>query len=240
MSRKSRAKPPSPFRYFNSSPEVIRLVVMMYVRYPLSLRNVEDLLFERGIDICHETVRHWWNRFGPMFAADIRRQRVSRMRGFRQWRWHLDEMYVKLGGEMVYLWRAVDQEGEILESYVTKKRDKAAALTFMKKTLKRQGSPEAITTDGLRSYKAAMTELGNEQKQKIGRWANNRVENSHLSFRRRERAMLRFRRMSCLQKFASLHANVQNHFNSERHLVDRETYKTRRSAALAEWQNLMA
>jgi putative transposase len=96
----------------HSSPEVIRLVVMMYVRFPLSLLNVEDLLFERGIDICHETVRQWWNRFGPMFAADIRRQRISRMRGFRQWRWHLDEMYVKLNGEMVYLWRAVDHEGE--------------------------------------------------------------------------------------------------------------------------------
>ena len=233
-------KPASPFRYFNSSPEVIRLVVMMYVRFPLSLRNVEDLLAERGIDICHETVRHWWNRFGPMFAADIRRQRVSSMRGFRQWRWHLDEMYVKLGGEMVYLWRAVDQEGEILESYGTKTRDKAAALTFMKKALKCHGSPDAITTDGLRSYKAAMSELGNADKQEIGRWANNRVENSHLSFRRRERAMLRFRRMACLQKFASLHANVHNHFNSERHLVDRETYKARRSAALAEWQSLMA
>lgn len=99
--------PASPFRYSNSSPEVIRLVVMMYVRFPLSLRNVEDLLAERGIDICHETVRHWWNRFGPLFAADIRRQRVSRMRGFRQWRWHLDEMYVKLNGEMHYLWRAL-------------------------------------------------------------------------------------------------------------------------------------
>jgi transposase len=92
-----------------SSPEVIRLVVMMYIRFPLSLRNVEDLLSERGIDICHETVRLWWNRFGPMFAADIRRQRASRMRGFRQWRWHLDEMYVRLNGEIMYLWRAVDQ-----------------------------------------------------------------------------------------------------------------------------------
>ena len=163
MSRKSRAKPPSPFRCFNSSPEVIRLVVMMYVRFPLSLRNVEDLLFERGIDICHETVRLWWNRFGPMFAGDIRRQRVSAMRGFRHWRWHLDEMYVKINGEMVYLWRAVDHEGEMLESYVTKTRDKAAALTFMKKALKRHGSPEAITTDGLRSYGAAMNELGNRR-----------------------------------------------------------------------------
>lgn len=196
--------PASPFKRFNSSPEMIRLVVVMYVRFPLTLRNVEDVLFERGIDICHETVRFWWNRFGPMFAADIRRQRVSRMRGFRHWRWHLDEVYVKINGEMRYLWRAVDQEGEVLESYVTKTRDKDAALRFMKKTLKRHGPVEAITTDGLRSYKAAMNELGNAEKQEVGRWANNRVENSHLPFRRRERAMLRFRQMKSLQKFASV------------------------------------
>jgi hypothetical protein len=128
MSRKSRALPPSPFRRFNSAPEVIRLVVMMYVRFPLSLRNVEDLLFERGIDVCHEMVRMWWNRFGAMFAGDIRRQQVSRMRGFCHWRWHLDEMYVKLNGEMVYLWRAVDHEGEILESYITKTRERERRL----------------------------------------------------------------------------------------------------------------
>ena len=234
MPRKSRVLPHSPFRRFNSSPEVIRLVVMMYVRFPLSLRNVEDLLFERGIDISHETVRCWWNRFGPLFAGDIRRQRVSAMRGFRHWRWHLDEMYVKLNGEMVYLCRAVDHEGEILESYVTKTRDKAAALASMKKALKRHGSPEAITTDGLRSYGAAMKELGNADRQEVGRWANNRVENSHLPFRRRERAMLRFRQMKSLQEFASVHASLSNHFSLERHLVDRQTYKQRRSAALAE------
>jgi putative transposase len=148
-------------------------------------------------------------------------------------------MYVKLNGEMVYLWRAVDQEGEILESYITKARDKAVALAFMKKALKRHGSPESITTDGLRSYRAAMKDLGIADKQEVGRWANNRVENSHLSFRRRERAMLRFRRMKSLQKFASVHANVHNHFNLERHLGDRQTYKADRSAALAEWQSLM-
>jgi putative transposase len=238
MSRKSRAKPSSPFRYFHSTPEVIREVVMLYVRFPLSLRNVEDLLFERGFDLCHETVRLWWNRFGPLFASEIRRRRVNRIRGFRHWRWHLDEMYVKLNGEMVYLWRAVDHEGEILESYITKKRDKTAALAFMKKALKRLGAPAAIVTDGLKSYRAAMNDLGNADKQEGGRHANNRVENSHLPFRRRERAMLRFRRMKTLQKFASVHANVNNHFNHERHLVDRQTFKQRRSAALAEWQAL--
>ena len=232
-------KPASPFRYFNSSPEVIRLVVMMYVRFPLSLRNVEDLLAERGIDICHETVRFWWNRFGPMFAADIKRQRISRMRGYRQWRWHLDEVFVKINGERHYLWRAVDHEGEILESYVTKRRDKSAALRFFKKALKHHGSPEEVVTDGLRSYPAAMRDLGIEDRREIGRWLNNRAENSHLPFRRRERAMLRFRQMKSLQKFASVHANVHNHFNQDCHLIDRQTYKANRSAALAEWQSLM-
>lgn len=142
-------RPVSPFRYFNSSPKIIWLVVMMYVCFPLSLRNLEDLLAERGIDICPETVRHWWNRFGPLFAADVRHQRVNRMKGSRQWKWHLDEVYVKINGEMHYLWQAVDQEGELLESYVTKRRDKQAALAFMKKALKRHGSPETITTDDL-------------------------------------------------------------------------------------------
>jgi putative transposase len=149
-------------------------------------------------------------------------------------------MYVKLNGEMVYLWRAVDHEGENLESYVTKARDKAAALTFMKKALRRHGSPETITTDGLRSYKAAMGELGCAKMQEIGRWSNNRVENSHLPFRGRERAMLRLKQMKSLQKFVSLNASFHNHFAHERHLIDRETYKTRRSAALPEWQPLMA
>ena len=231
-------KPASPFRYFNSSPEVIRLVVMMYVKYPLSLRNVEDLLFERGIDICHETVRLWWNRFGPMFAAEIRRRRVKHMRGFHHWRWHLDEVLVKINGERHYLWRAVDHEGGILESYVTKKRDTAAALEFLKKALKRHGRAKKIVTDGLRSYPAAMRDMGNLDRRAMGRWLNNRAENSHLPFRRRERAMLRFRRMKSLQKFASVHASLHNHFNSERHLVNRETYKARRSVALAEWQSL--
>jgi len=234
------SKVDNPFRYFNSSPEVIRLVVMMYVRFPLSLRNVEDLLFERGIDICHETVRLWWNRFGPLFAADIRRQRVSRMRGFRHWRWHFDEVFVKINGERHYLWRAVDHEGEVLESYVIKKRDKSAALQFFKKALKRHGSPATIVTDGLKSYPAAMKDLGVEERREMGRWMNNRSENSHLPFRRSERVMLRFRQMKSLQKFTSVHANVHNHFNSERHLVDRQTYKAARSAALAEWQNLVA
>ena len=213
---------------------------MMYIRFSLSLRNVEDLLAKRGIDICHETVRMWWNRFGPEFASDIRRQRASRMKGFRHWRWHLDEMFVKINGETHYLWRAIDHEGEVLESYVTKKPDKAAALRFLKKALKRHGQAEKIVTDGLKSYPSAMREPGNEELRETGQWKNNRAENSHLPFRRRERVMQPFRRMKSLQKFASIHANIHHHFNSQCHLIDRQTYKTRRSAALAELQNLMA
>ena len=201
---------------------------------------MEDLLFERGIDICHETVRLWWNRFGPMFAAEIRKKRVDRMRAHTHWRWHLDEVYVKINGEMRYLWRAVDHEGEVLESYVTKTRDKAAALSFIKRALKRHGRPQAVVTDGLRSYSAAMKEIGNDDRQEVGRWVNNRAENSHQPFRRRERAMERFRRMKTLQKFAAVHGTVHNHFNQERHLISRDLYRERRSAALAEWRAVMA
>ena len=202
-----------PFRYFNSWPEVIRLVVMKYVKYPLSLHNVEDLLAERGIDISHETVRFWWNRFGP---------------------------FVKVNGKLCYLWRAVDHEGEVLESVVTAKRNKAAALKFLKRIMKKCGRPGKIVTDGLCSYPAAMKEIGNADRQEVGGRLNNRAENSHQPFRRRERAMQRFRSMKTLQKFSSVHAEVHNHFNQERHLVTREVYKQRRAGALAEWRALAA
>ena len=230
----------NPFRYFNSSPEVIRLVVMMYVRYPLSLRNVEDLLAERGIDISHETVRFWWNRFGPMFAAEIRKRRVAHMRGYPQWRWHLDEVFVKINGKLCYLWRAVDHEGEVLEAVVTARRDKAAALKLLKRIVKKYGRPQKIVTDRLRAYSAAMKEIGAADRHEVGGRLNNRAENSHQPFRRRERAMQRFRSLKTLQKFSSVHAEVHNQFNQERHLVTRQVYKQRRSAAMAEWRALAA
>ena len=149
----------NPFRYFNSSPEVIRLAVMLYIRYPLSLRQVEDLLFERGIDICHETVRHGWNRFGPMFAAQIRKRRIHH-RSYSNWRWHLDEVFVRINGETHYLWRAVDHEGEVLKVCATKRRDSRAALRFLKRAMKRYGRPASIVTDRLGSYRAAMNVIG--------------------------------------------------------------------------------
>jgi len=227
----------NPFRYFNSSPEVIRLTVMLYIRYPLSLRQVEDILFERGINICHETVRYWWNRFGPMFAAEIRKRRVAH-RCYSNWRWHVDEVFVRINGEMFYLWRAVDHEGEVLEVFASKRRDCRSALAFLKRAMKRYGRPNLIVTDRLRSYRAALTAIGNAAVQAFGRWLNNRAENSHQPFRRREGAMVRFKDIKTLQKFASAHASIHNHFNHDRHLNSRDIFKTARSAALAEWRQL--
>jgi len=229
---------PNPFRYFKTSPEIIHLAVMLYVRFPLSLRNVEDLLHERGVETSHETVRFWWNRFGPMFAAEIRKKRAQQLRAYSNWQWHLDEVFVKINGETHYLWRAVDHEGEVLETYVTKKRDRKAALKFLKKLMKRYGSPAVIVTDRLRSYGAAMKIIGNVDKQEVGRWKNNRAENSHLPFRRRERAMLRFRCMRSLQKFVAVQSSIHNHFNQDRHLYSRDNFKLNRSAALTEWRLL--
>ena len=230
----------NPFRYFKTSPEIIQLAVMMYVRFPLSLRNVEDLLHERGIDVCHESVRLWVDRFGTHFAKKIRKPRADYMRQVTQWQWHLDEVFVKINGAQHYLWRAVDHEGEALESYVTKKRDMDAALKSLQKAMKRYGNPQVIVTDGCPSYSAAMNKIGNQHRQEVGRHKNNRAENSHLPFRRREHAMLKFRRMRSLQKFVSIHSSVHNHFNHQRNIETRTRFKKLRNAALLEWRELTA
>jgi putative transposase len=162
------------------------------------------------------------------------------MRHFRHRRWHLDEVFVKINGVKHYLWRAVDHEGEVLESFVTKRRDKTATLKFLRKSLKRHGHTETIVTDRLASYGAALKVLGAIDKRETGRWLNNRAENSHQPFRRRERAMLRFRQMRSLQKFAALHGSIYNHFNQERTLISRQNFKDRRTAALVAWRQLCA
>ncbi len=185
----------------------------------------------------HEAVRYWWHRFGPMFASEIRKRRITGMKS-SHWRWHLNEVFVRINGERHYLWRAVDHEGEVLESYATKTRDKKAALKFLRKAMRKHGRPELIVTDRLRSYGAAMKEIGATHRQETGRWLNNRAENSHFPFRRRERAMLRFRRMRSLQKFAAVHASIYNLFNSERSLSSRSNFKMNHAAALAEWHGL--
>ncbi len=192
------------------------MAAMLYVRFPLSLRDVEDLLRERGIEVSHETVRYWWQRFSPVFAAEIRRKRDQQLRAFSKWKWHVDEVFVKVNGKWHYLWRAVDREGEVLEAVVTKRRNKQTALKLLRKLMKRHGKTEEVVTGRFASYKAALRDLGALEKQRTGRWLNNRVENSHLPFRRRERAMQRFRRKRSLQKFAAVHSSVYNHFNQER------------------------
>jgi putative transposase len=174
-----------------------------------------------------------------MFAAEIRNRRLHH-RSFSQWRWHLDEVFVRINGETHYLWRAVDHEGEVLEVFATKRRDRMAALKFLKRAMKRYGRPNAIVTDRLRSYGAALKVIGIVERQECGRWLNNRAENSHQPFRRRERAMQRFRAARTLQKSAAAHASVHNHFNHDRHLNRRDIFKQNRSAALAEWRQLAA
>ena len=175
-----------------------------------------------------------------MFASEIRKKRSQSMRQHTQWRWHLDEVFVKINGKQHYLWRAVDHEGEVLESFVTKRRDRKAALRFLKKAMKRYGNPKAIVTDRLRSYRAAMKEIGNQDRQETVRWANNRAENSHQPFRRREPVMLRFRQMRSLKKFASVHSSIHNHFNHQRNIERRTGFKDLRNAALVEWRQFLA
>jgi len=212
----------------------------MYDRFPLSLRNVEDLLHARGIAVCHESIRLWDDRFGPVFARQIRKWRASYMRQVPQWQWHLDEVFVRINGVQHTLWRAVDHAGEVLESYVTKTREKSAALKFLKKAMNRYGAPNRIITDRLCLCGAAMNIIGNVDRQEVGRHKDNRAENSHLPFRRRERAMSRFRRMSNLKKFVSTHASVHNHFNHQRNIESRARFKSLCDAALLEWCELDA
>jgi len=225
----------NPFKYYKTSPEIIKLAVMYYVRYPLSLRQVEDILFERGIDVCHETIRYWWNKFGTRFAKDIKKKTLSAP---SNWRWHIDEVFVKINGELHYLWRAVDQEGTILDCVVTKKRDKKAAKKVLKKLVKNYGKPKGIITDKLKSYRAALKKLGLEHLQNTDQYQNNQVENSHLHFRRREKMWNKFRSMRSLQKFTSIQSSFLNLFNHQRHLETRQTFKDLRQNSLDIWQEI--
>ncbi len=223
---------PITFKRHRFPPDVIRHAVWLYFRFTMSLRDVEDLLAERGIDLTYETVRCWANKFGPAIAANIRR---SRQRPDPVW--HLDEMVVRINGKRMWMWRAVDKEGEVLDVLVQKRRNKAAALKLLRKLLKNQGfQPEAIVTDGLASYKAAMRDLGCLDRHRPGRLRdNNRAENSHLPVRRRERKMQRFKSQGQAQRFVSTHSAIYNTFAIQRHLISRNTMRQFRSAAMTEW-----
>ena len=223
---------PISFKRHRFPPDTIRLAVWLYFRFTTSLRDVEDLLAERGIDVSYETVRCWANKFGPAIAANIRRKR-----GRADSVWHLDEMVVRINGVRMFMWRAVDEEGEVLDVLVQKRRNKAAALKLLRKLLKNQGAmPDEIVTDGLASYKATMKILGCQHLHKPGRLRdNNRVENSHLPVRRRERKMQRFKSQGQAQRFVSTHSAIYNNFNIQRHLIDRSTMRQFRTSAMEEW-----
>jgi putative transposase len=224
---------PSPRRTFTSYllPVSRRTRPSHYLRFTLSLRDVEALLAERGIIVSYETVRRWVNHFGPTIAAGLRKRRPTPCTT-----WHLDEIYLKIDGRMAYLWRAVDAEGEVLDFPVQSKRNKAAALKLMRKLLKKYAFvPERLVTDDLRSYSAAVRDLGIESRHERGRWKNYRAENSHQPTRRRERVMQRFKSPDSAQKFLSIHAAVFNTFNAQRHLTSARTHRTLRAAAMSTW-----
>ncbi len=220
------------FKRHRFPPDVIRYSVWLYFRFTMSLRDVEALLAERGIDVSYETVRCWANKFGPAIAASIRK-----VRGRADSVWHLDEMVVRINGKRLCMWRAVDKEGEVLDVLVKRRRNEAAALKLLRKLLRNQQRvPDEIVTDGLASYKAALKVLGCRDRHRPGRLReNNRVENSHLPVRRRERKMHRFKSQGQAQRFVSTHSAIYNTFNLQRHLVSRKTMRTFRAAAFAEW-----
>jgi putative transposase len=218
-------------------PEIIHQAIWLYLRFTLSLRDVEDLLAERGAAVSYETVRRWVNHFGPMIAADLRKRRPR-----PHTTWHLDEVYLKIDGRMVYLWRAVDAEGEVLDVLVQFRRNKHAAMKLMRQLLKKYAFvPERLVTDDLRAYGAAFQDLGMERRRhERGRWKNNRAENSHQPTRRRERKMQRFKSSGSAQKFLSTHAAVYNTFNVQRHLASATTHRALRAEAMTVWRTAVA
>jgi putative transposase len=226
----------TPYRGFRFPKAIIQHVVWLYARFTLSLRDVEELLAERGITVSYETIRVWVARFGPLIARRLRRQR-----GRPSDRWHLDEMFVRIGGRQIYLWRAIDAEGEILDVLVQGKRDKRAALRLMRKLLKKQGiAPTTLVTDRLSAYRAAARALGRSAEHIRGKRKNNRAESSHVPIRRRERKMQGFRSAGSAQRFLALHAAVANTFTTCRHLISAKTHRLLRGEAFDAWHQAAA
>ena len=222
----------SPFHGDRFPPEVIRHAVWLYLRFTLSFRDIEDLLAERGLDVSYETIRRWVLKFGPLFARELRRRRPRPSST-----WHLDEMVVRIGGRRLWLWRAVDSEGEVLDILVQRRRDTNAALRLMRKLLRKQGfAPAVMVTDKLGSYGCARRKLRLTARHDQSQRANNRAENSHQPTRRRERKMQRFKSPGSAQRFLSSHAAVHNTFNVQRHLISRPTLRLFRDEAHEQWR----
>jgi transposase-like protein len=220
------------YKGYRFPPEIIQQAIWLYLRFTVSLRDVEDLLAERGIAVSYEAIRRWVNHFGPKIAMDLRRCRPKPYTV-----WHMDEMYLKIGGHMVYLWRAVDAEGEVLDVLVQSRRNKLAALKLMRKLLKKYGFvPDKLVTDEFRSYAAAAHDLGIAKRHERGRWRNNRGENSHQPTRRRERKMQGFKSAGSAQRFLSIHAAAYNIVNVQRHLTSARTHRAFRESAMQTWR----
>ena len=217
-------------------PDIISYVVWLYHRFNLSHRDIEDLLAERGIMVSYETIRLWCIKFGAKYARRLKRKH----RGYGD-TFYIDEVFVKINGKQHYLWRAVDQDGEVIDVYLQGKRDGVAAKRFFKRLLRSHGSePRRIVTDKLRSYGVAHRELMPDVIHDTSQYANNRVEQSHEATRARERGMKKFKSVRQAQRFLSAHAAVSNLFNLGRHLVRAQHYRDLRMSAFAEWSRVVA
>jgi transposase-like protein len=224
------------YRRHRFPPSIIQHTIWLYLRFTLSYRDVEELLAERGLEVSYETVRRWVLKFGATVAQRLRRRRPRPSD-----RWHLDEMVVRIAGRRMYLWRAVDHEGEILDMLVQRRRNKRAALRLMRKLLRKQGvAPKLVVTDKLRSYGAVFRDLHLTCRHDQGLRKNNRAENSHQVVRRRERKLQRFKSAASARRFLSMHAAVHNTFNHQRHLISRSTLRIFRAEAAAQWLDAVA
>ena len=228
---------PISFKRHRFPSDVIRHAVWLYFRFSLSFRDVEELLAQRGTEVSYETIRCWSIKFGPLIAKWLKRRRPAPSP-----RWHLDEMVCWIGGKRMYLWRAVDDEGEVLDLVVQRRRDTEAALRLLKRLLHTQPvEPEMIITDGLASYGAAHDQLDLRHLHRPGRLReNNRVENSHLTIRRRERQQQRFKSQASAQRFLTTHAAIYNTFNIQRHLISRPSLRRFRAEAASVWEAAVA
>ena len=218
-------------------PAIIEYTVWLYFRFTLSLRDVEEMLAQRGIEISYEAIRCWTIKFGPKIAANLRRRKQPPSP-----RRHLDEMVCTIGGERLFLWRAVDDEGEVMDMIVQKRRDTGAALRLLRRLLRNQHvEPESIVTDGLKSHASALREIGLDDRHRPGRLReNNRIENSHLPIRRCERKMLNFKSRNSAQRFLETHAAIYNVFNVQRHRISRPTLRVFCARSDSVWSKAVA
>ncbi|MHC2483120.1 IS6 family transposase [Rhizobium leguminosarum bv. viciae] len=217
-------------------PQIIARAVWLYFRFPLSLRLVEEMLLERGIVVSYETIRRWCRKFGAAYAKQLRRKKPS-----RKDIWHLDEVVISIGGQKHWLWRAVDQDGYVLDEIVQTRRDTKAAKRLLVRLLKKQGlSPKRIVTDKLRSYGAAKRDVMPGVEHRSHKGLNNRAENSHVPLRKRERMMQGFRSVGGLQRFISVFSAVRNLFVAPHQRHSALATHIHRIRAMAQWKAVTA